>query len=78
MGYADCGMDCTVEIGFEKVAIYGQTLFYRHAARQLPNGKWTSKLGEEEDIEHDTPDDVAGGLYGEVVQILKRERRVLE
>jgi hypothetical protein len=38
----------------------------------MPTGKWSSKLGKAEDIEHDTPDDVAGGVYGEVVQILKR------
>jgi hypothetical protein len=38
----------------------------------LPNGKWTSKLGRDVDIEHDTADDVAGGVYGEVVQIMKR------
>ena len=53
--------------GFEKVAIYGFGFFYTHAARQLPNGKWSSKLGKAEDIEHDSPDDVAGGVYGEVV-----------
>jgi hypothetical protein len=72
LGYADCGMDATLEPGFEKVALYGQSLYYTHASRQLPNGKWTSKLGKAEDIEHDTPDDVAGGEYGEVVEIMKR------
>ncbi len=35
-------------------------------------GKWSSKLGEAEDIEHDSLDDVAGGVYGEVVEVLKR------
>jgi hypothetical protein len=29
-------------------------------------------LGKAEDIEHDTPNDVAGGIYGEVIQIVKR------
>jgi hypothetical protein len=38
----------------------------------LPDGKWTSKLGKAEDIEHDSPDDVAGGVYGKVTCILKR------
>jgi len=56
----------------EKVALYGSFLFYTHAARQLPDGRWTSKLGRLEDIEHDTPDDVAGGLYREVAQFMKR------
>ena len=45
---------------------------YTHAARQLLSGKWTSKLGKSVDIEHDTTDVVARGLYGEVVQIMKR------
>ena len=60
-----------MEPGFEKVALHGDIFFYSHAARQLPDGKWTSKLGKDQDIEHDTPFDVAGGLYGEVVQIMK-------
>ena len=75
LGYEDCD-DGTLEPGFEKVALYGAFLFYTHAARQLPNGKWTSKLGKAEDIEHDHPDDVAGGVYGEVVQFMKRPVRV--
>lgn len=72
LGYEDGGLDLTPEAGFEKVALYAAGLFYTHAARQLPNGKWTSKLGSAEDIEHDTPADVAGGLYGDVVQIMRR------
>ena len=71
IGYDECE-DGTAERGFEKVALYGGGLLYTHAARQLPNGKWTSKLGKAEDIEHDSPNDVAGGLYGEVVQFMKR------
>jgi hypothetical protein len=72
LGYEDCGLDASLEPAFEKVALFGQSLYYTHASRQLPNGKWTSKLGKAEDIEHDTPHDVAGGIYGEVVQIMKR------
>jgi hypothetical protein len=71
LGYEPCEDD-QLEPGFEKVALYGDIFFYSHAARQLPDGKWTSKLGKDQDIEHDTPLDVAGGLYGEVVQIMKR------
>jgi hypothetical protein len=76
LGYEDCaGGD--PEPGFEKVALYGSSLLYTHAARQLPDGKWTSKLGRSEDIEHDTPDDVAGGIYGEVVQFMRRPSRTV-
>lgn len=72
LGYADCGRDAGLQPGFQKVAMYGFGFLYTHAARQLPSGKWTSKLGRSQDIEHDTPDDVAGGVYGEVVQIMRR------
>jgi hypothetical protein len=53
----------------------GNNLFYTHAARQLPGGKWTSKLGKAEDIEHDITDAVAGGVHGEVVVIMRRPSR---
>ena len=43
-----------------------------HAAKQLPTDLWTSKLGKKADIEHEKPDDVAGGLYGQVFEIMKR------
>src|SRR4051794_32435817 len=63
LGFEGCDDD-SLEVGFEKVALYGSSLFYNHAARQLPDGKWTSKLGRSEDIEHGTPNDVAGGVHG--------------
>lgn len=73
LGYEDCGtLDLRPEPGFEKIALYGNSFLFTHAARQLPTGKWTSKLGKMVDIEHDTPDDVAGSDYGEVVEIMKR------
>lgn len=75
LGYETCEEDDRLEPGYEKVALYGSSCVYTHAARQLTNGRWTSKLGKAEDIEHDTPDDVAGGLYGEVVEIMKRPVR---
>ncbi len=75
IGYAPCP-DGTWEPGFEKVAIYAEEFDDpTHASRQLPDGRWTSKLGPDEDIEHDTADDVAGGLYGEVFQFMRRPQR---
>jgi hypothetical protein len=44
----------------------------KHAARQLPTGRWTSKLGKAVDIEHDTPEGVTGPVYGAVVKFLRR------
>src|SRR5437868_47399 len=41
------------ESGLEKLAIYAEADgLPTHAARQLGPGKWTSKLGELEDVEH--------------------------
>jgi hypothetical protein len=81
LGYAKCDDDSTaLEAGFEKVAIYVDAAGVpAHAAKQLPDGAWTSKLGEWEDIRHATPesmeDDGALGLgYGKVTVILKRKR----
>jgi hypothetical protein len=47
IGYVSCERNATLEAGFEKVALYalGSSL-WTHAARQLSNGKWTSKLGK--------------------------------
>jgi hypothetical protein len=76
LGFQDCALDTTVEAGFEKVALFGDALYYTHAAWQLPNGIWTSKLGRADDIEHDSPHDVAGGIYGETVTVMKRSTAV--
>jgi len=72
LGYA-LWSDDHLEPDFEKVALYARDGVPKHAARQLPNGKWTSKLGELEDVEH-TLDGIAGDWYGTVVQILRRRR----
>lgn len=45
---------------------------WTHAARQLPDGSWTSKLGPDEDILHRTPQALVGDLYGQVQAIMKR------
>jgi hypothetical protein len=42
-----------------------------HVARQLPNGKWTTKLGELEDIEHELRA-LEGSEYGTVIRIYQR------
>ncbi|MCC3531373.1 MAG: hypothetical protein JGK21_25680 [Microcoleus sp. PH2017_22_RUC_O_B] len=71
LGYEICNGD-TLEAGYEKIALYIDSIgIPTHAARQLPNGKWTSKLGWLEDIEHEL-DGLTGDRYGVVSQILKR------
>jgi hypothetical protein len=72
-GYAPCEEE-GLEAGLEKVALFA-TADGRptHMARQLPDGPWTSKLGEQVDIEHELHA-LAGELYGGVVRILQRPR----
>ncbi len=71
LGY-DESLDGSFEVGYEKLAIYGSGMMYTHAARQLPDGRWTSKLGQLEDITHSTTEAIECSDYGEVVQFLKR------
>lgn len=71
LGYEICQGD-GLEVGYQKIAIYVDSSGTpTHAARQLVNGKWTSKLGWLEDIEHEL-DGLVGDRYGVVGQILKR------
>ncbi len=71
-GYMPCPTG-DFETGYEKVAIFAVAgIDPSHAARQRPDGQWTSKLGEGVDISHKSPEDVGGGLYGEIVLFLRR------
>lgn len=73
-GYSICKND-KLETGYEKIAIYVDlnTDNVTHAARQIYSGKWTSKLGRLEDIEHNTLDCLTESVYGEVAIIMKRK-----
>lgn len=74
LGYAKCETG-DVEDGIEKIALYGLVEYVDHAARQLANGRWTSKLGlEHDDIEHDTPECICGGVYGPILGFFSRPR----
>ena len=70
----------SLEVGFEKIAIYANpsTFSPTHAAHQLPNGKWESKLGRGIDIQHDSLGDLAGPTYGAAVRFLKRPIEISE
>ncbi len=72
LGYDSCD-DERLEPGYEKVALYAGVLDdWTHAARQLPDGWWTSKLGQGADIIHRSPRALAGNAYGQVLSIMKR------
>lgn len=64
----------SLEPDMEKIAIYAAGYSFRHVARQLPNGNWTSKLGRLEDIEHESLDAICGEEYGKVVIFMQRRR----
>lgn len=71
LGYVNCD-HAEPEPGYEKVAIFANAVrFPTHAARQLPGGRWTSKLGQLECIEHALLD-LEGAEYGSVVLVMKR------
>src|SRR5260370_5589590 len=67
LGYVVCDHD-HVETRYEKIALFSQAGVPKHAARQLLSGRWTSKLGPMEDIEHALPD-LTGMVYGSVVLV---------
>jgi hypothetical protein len=66
------GTDTTIEAGFEKIAIYTFGTKPTHAARQLPNGNWTHKLGPDIDITASLRA-IEGTRYGTVYCIMKRK-----
>jgi len=73
LGYAPCA-DQTHTAGFDKVAIYADGKVPTHAAKQLADGRWISKLGDWEDIEHDTLESLEGRpFYGKVALVMQRQ-----
>jgi hypothetical protein len=73
-GYERCG-DSSLEDGWEKVVIYArEDQRPTHVARQLTDGKWTSKLGKDVDISHANLDCICGNKYGKPVVIMRRRR----
>ena len=76
LGFESCP-DGQLEAGFEKIAIYARTGVPTHAARQLGDGRWTSKMGSEFDIEHADVNDVSGPGYGAPVTFMRRRIPVM-
>ncbi len=72
LGFELC-TDGAFEEGKEKVAIFAAPDgLPTHAARQLSDGTWTSKLGKSVDIRHVNLEDVGGRIYGDPVLMLQR------
>ena len=74
VGFLPCE-NADLETGMQKVAIFAFDDQPTHAARQLPKGNWTSKLGKGCDIEHDDSNGASGAFYGFPVRFLKRPSR---
>lgn len=75
--YQVCDSD-ECENDFQKIAIFAKSDGTpTHVARQLADGRWTSKLGKSYDIEHDlhtltTDIPQLATIYGNVVTIMRR------
>ena len=78
--FASCGYmrceDGTLEPSLEKIAIFvAPDGSATHAARQLPDGSWTSKMGKGIDIAHPWPGSVEGPQYGAIAVYMSRTRQ---
>jgi hypothetical protein len=74
-GYTVC-RNAALEPGLQKVALYAIDSEPQHAARQLPDGTWTSKIGIADDIMHETLEALEGDDYGRVVLVMQRVSRI--
>lgn len=75
LGFACCN-DGNLEKGFRKIAIFlDEDGMPNHMAKQLPDGNWSSKCGDLEDIEHalqslqGKPSAKEG--YGDIIKFMK-------
>lgn len=65
-----------LEEGREKIAVYvNDQGGFAHVARQLEDGRWSSKLGREFDISHASPDDLVSQSYGTPQIFMARPRK---
>ena len=76
LGYEQC-QNSDAEEGYQKVALYEVGGKFLHAAVQMPNGLWRSKMGQGPVIEHRSPESLSGGMYGEVTAYMRITRMQL-
>ncbi len=79
-GYEVCSEDGrTFDPDFDKIVLYvqvwGSERRGMHAAKLMPNGMWSSKIGSLHDIEHPTPEDVIHRDYGVPEVYMRKPRR---
>ena len=73
-GYECCDNSC-FEPKYRKIALFAKpgTTECTHAARELSNGFWTSKLGNDCDIQHGMPCTIENDDYGIVFCFMKKK-----
>ena len=74
LGFSVCETG-DIERDTDKIVIYADSDGPQHAAKQLKDGRWASKLGEFEDIIHAKPEDIECDLYGAIAVYMKRPNR---
>ena len=74
IGFVNCGPNASYEEGYEKIALYMDNGGgWSHAAILLPDGAWSSKIGDIEDIRHNSQHAFHGEFgYGPVFCYMKR------
>jgi hypothetical protein len=72
-GYEVCD-NGELEPGYEKICLYEKQGRPKHAARQLLDGMWTSKLGMSHDISHELHG-LTGKQYGKPSLFMRRPQR---
>lgn len=73
LGFKRCRSN-RLEAGYQKVALYSQQGNWTHAALQMPNGLWRSKMGAGELIEHQSPLSISGPEYGNPYTYMRKRR----
>ena len=71
IGYELCD-DGHFDEDYRKVALYEVEGKFQHAAAQMPNGAWRSKMGEGPVIEHRSPESLSGGIYGNATVFMRK------
>lgn len=71
LGYEPCD-DGAAEDGYRKVALYEENGIAQHAALQVSNGRWQSKMGQGPVIEHLSPESISGRVYGAPTTFMRK------